>query len=170
MASMTNPSKVLEVGCGEGYIANLINHSCLPAKVFACDLSTNHIKQAKESYPGVIFFIASIYNLPFKDGSIDLVIASEVLEHLDDPDLALKELERVTMEPLIISVPREPLWRFLNMIRGRYLTHFGNTPGHCGHWSKRGFIEFLNKRLEIIKVSSPLPWSICFCRKRNARN
>ena len=42
---------------------------------------------------------------------------------------------------LLVSVPREPLWRGLNMARGAYLKDLGNTPGHVNHWSKRTFVR-----------------------------
>ena len=44
---------------------------------------------------------------------------------------------------LLVSVPREPLWRGLNLARGSYLRELGNTPGHLNHWSKRRFASLL---------------------------
>ena len=58
---------------------------------------------------------------------------------------------------LIVSVPREPLWRALNLARLSYIGALGNTPGHLGHWSKRGFVRFLGERVEVVEVRSPLP-------------
>ena len=54
------------------------------------------------------------------------------------PEATLAEMARVARRHLLVSVPREPLWRGLNMARGAYLRDLGNTPGHVNHWSKRG--------------------------------
>jgi len=68
--------------------------------------------------------------LPPKSQSYDLTIACEVLEHLEDPGQALTEIDRVTKQSVLISVPQEPMWRILNMARGKYWSDLGNTPGH----------------------------------------
>ena len=65
---------------------------------------------------------------------------------------------------LIASVPREPLWRALNLARLSYVRELGNTPGHMGHWSRRGFERFLGERFEVIEVRSPIPWTMALCR------
>ena len=67
-----------------------------------------------------------------------MAAAIEVLEHVPDPEATLAEMARVARRRLLVSVPREPLWRGLNMARGAYLRALGNTPGHVNHWSKRG--------------------------------
>jgi hypothetical protein len=64
----------------------------------------------------------------------------------------------------LVSVPREPLWRALNLARLKYVSELGNTSGHLGHWSKRGFVEFLSQRVEVVEVRSPLPWTMALCR------
>jgi len=61
-------------------------------------------------------------------------------------------------------VPREPIWRALNLARGKYVRDLGNTPGHLGHWSRRGFLELLGGRLEVVAVRTPLPWTMALCR------
>ena len=71
--------------------------------------------------------------------AFEAVVCTEVLEHLEEPEKALRELLRVTRRWVILSVPREPLWRVLNMVRGAYLRHFGNTPGHIGGFVERNF-------------------------------
>ena len=64
----------------------------------------------------------------------------------------------------IVSVPREPLWRALNLGRLKYLRDLGNTPGHLQHWSRRSFLSFLERRLEVVAVRSPVPWTMALCR------
>ncbi len=87
-----------------------------------------------------------------------------MLEHLDDPEAALGTLARMARPWLLVSVPREPAWRAMNMARLKYLGDLGNTPGHLGHWSKRGFIRFLEREVEVVEVATPLPWTMALCR------
>ena len=68
-------------------------------------------------------------NLPFADDEFDVATAIEVLEHVPDPEHTVAEMARVAQALLLVSVPREPLWRGLNMARGAYLRDLGNTPG-----------------------------------------
>lgn len=85
---------------------------------------------------------------------------------MEEPDKALEEIMRVTDRYIIVSVPREPIWRFFNMIRGKYLMELENTPGHIQHWSSRKFVTFLRKHtLKIIQISCPLPWTMVLLEK-----
>ena len=81
----------------------------------------------------------------FADGEFDLATAIEVLEHVPEPEATLAEMARVARRRLLVSVPREPLWRGLNVARGAYLRELGNTPGHVNHWSKRAFAALLSR-------------------------
>jgi hypothetical protein len=99
----------------------------------------------------------------------DLVVCCEVMEHLEEPSKALSALAAMRGELYLFSVPREPIWRILNMARGAYLSDFGNSPGHLQHWSRRGFIRFLKEEFDLVEVRSPLPWTAILCRLRNGR-
>jgi len=90
--------------------------------------------RARELVSDVPFTRESIYELPRPAASVDTVVCLEVLEHLGDPEAGLRELARVTQRHVILSVPREPLWRLLNMARGAYLRDWGNTPGHLRNY------------------------------------
>lgn len=159
---------VLEAGCGEGEVANFIaekfNGTCQYTSIDAFDVSDKVIKKAQEMYPNINFFTGSIYEIA--RGGYDLVVCSEVLEHLEEPEKALFELKKTTDKYLLVSVPREPVWCVLNMVRGKYLRDFGNTPGHIQHWSKKKFLEFLKcSGMNIRKVKSPLPWTMVLLEK-----
>ena len=94
----------------------------------------------------------------------DLIVACEVMEHLDDPELALRAIAAARPRFLFVSVPREPMWRLLNIVRGRYLGALGNTPGHVQHWSTNGFLNMLGAHTEVLAVRTPLPWTQALCR------
>ena len=108
-------------------------------------------------------------NLPFADGEFDLASAIEVLEHVPDPEHTVAEMARVAQRWLLVSVPREPLWRALNMARGAYIKELGNTPGHLNHWSKRGFVALLARHGEVVEARSPFPWTMLLVRLRGWR-
>jgi ubiquinone/menaquinone biosynthesis C-methylase UbiE len=104
-------------------------------------------------------------NLPFEQGSFEMASAIEVLEHVPDPAHTVAEMARVARGGhLLVSVPREPLWRGLNMARGAYLKDLGNTPGHVNHWSKRSFVRLLSQHGTVLEARSPFPWTMLLVR------
>ena len=150
---------VLEVGCGEGELCAHLQRR-RPASFVGVDISPRVLEIAQQRHPQLPVCAQSATDLGFEDRSFDLVIACEVLEHLPDPEPALRELRRVSRRHVIVSVPREPLWRVLNVARGAYLSDLGNTPGHLQHWSRSGFVRFVSRELEVKRVWSPLPWTV----------
>ena len=153
----TGASSVLEVGCGEGLLADHLIKRARPARFEACDVA---LRPAPGIDPQIALREASIYDLPFPDRSFDLVICCEVLEHLQDPAAGLAELARVSARHVLLSTPWEPVWRLLNLARGRYLRGLGNTPGHLQHFSRRALIDLAATRLGALRVRRPLPWTV----------
>ena len=151
------PARALEVGCGEGVIADRMYHHW--NEVVALDLPDAGLRADWRHYPGPRFLHASAHELPFADNRFDVVVAAEVLEHLPDPVKGLREMARVGRRHLVLSVPREPVFRCCNLLAGRYVRDLGNTPGHLNHWSKRGFVRFVSQVAEIRAVTSPFPWT-----------
>jgi 2-polyprenyl-3-methyl-5-hydroxy-6-metoxy-1,4-benzoquinol methylase len=98
--------------------------------------------------------------LPFADSEFDLAAAIEVLEHVPDPEGTVAEMARVASRHLLVSVPREPLWRVLNVARGAYLRDLGNTPGHVNHFSRRAFVSLLVRHGRLVSVRTPFPWTM----------
>lgn len=126
-----------------------------------------HANASEQGINPELFEVRSIYDLEPGCDSADLVVCCEVLEHLEHPEEGLLALQSITTKNLIVSVPREPIWRFLNMARGKYIWDWGNTPGHLQHWSKRGFVNLVSKHFLIEEVKTPLPWTMLLCRKRD---
>ena len=154
--------RVLEVGCGEGELADRLVRSCdparRPARYLATDVSLERLRPGLD--PCIESRAASIYELPFGDRSFELVVCCEVLEHLEDPARGLAELARVAGERVIISTPWEPVWRAMNMARGKYLLELGNTPGHIQHFSRRGLETLAATQLRLLEMRTPLPWTV----------
>lgn len=154
---------VLEVGCGAGYsLVHLQKYYDTKVSFSACDIDPELVRLAKEKNPNVMCEVGSIYDLPYKDKSFDTVYCLEVMEHLEDPKKALEELARVTRKNIIISTPNEPIWRFLNCARLKYLSNLGNTPGHINHWSSKKLSNLISNYFEIKKIKKPLPWTIVY--------
>jgi ubiquinone/menaquinone biosynthesis C-methylase UbiE len=153
------PTSVLEVGCGEGLLARHLHRSGpRPERFVASDVEIDRV--VPDLDPEIEVVEASIYALPFSNAEFDLVVCCEVLEHLGDPALGLAELARVAGRHVLLSTPREPLWRVLNVARGRYLGELGNTPGHIQHFSRRGLVRLAETRLRVLEQRSPLPWTV----------
>jgi 2-polyprenyl-3-methyl-5-hydroxy-6-metoxy-1,4-benzoquinol methylase len=169
MIAKVAPKTVHEVGCGEGY--HSLRWKKQGLQVLGSDFSPKVIEiaqsnAAEQGEPQEMFKVRSIYDLQRSADSADLIICCEVLEHLEYPDMALEVLQRVASSSVILSVPREPLWRILNISRGKYIANFGNTPGHIQHWSKLGIIGLVARYFEIEEVRSPLPWTMLRCSVR----
>ena len=167
LAAKVPVASALEIGCGEGELS--IRLAQRGFRVRGCDISADIVEEARRraADAGVD---ATFWQQPIE--SIDdanaapLVVCCEVLEHLDDPVSGVDTLARLARPHLIASVPREPVWRALNLARGKYVGDLGNTPGHVNHWSRRGFLDLLARRFDIVEAKTPLPWTMALCRVR----
>ena len=90
-----------------------------------------------------------------------MTVCCEVLEHLKNPNKGLSEIKRISKKDVIVSVPIEPVWRVLNILRGKYLKSFGNTPGHLNHWSVFSFQKLIRESGFCIKRKIiSFPWQM----------
>jgi SAM-dependent methyltransferase len=160
---------LLDVGCGEGVLTQQWAQSLGDGRrVVGIDLDDPalHAEWAKRTAPNLEYRVMKAENLPFADDEFDAAAAIEVLEHVPDPEHTVAEMARVAQRWLLVSVPREPLWRALNMARGAYWKDLGNTPGHVNHWSKRSFVSLLERHGEVVQARSPFPWTMLLVRLR----
>jgi ubiquinone/menaquinone biosynthesis C-methylase UbiE len=161
------PGSILDVGCGEGVLVHKWAQRYPQARIVGIDLEAPDIQAgwAQHQAPNIEYRINKAENLPFADGEFTLASAIEVLEHVPEPAHTVAEMARVARGGhVLVSVPREPLWRGLNMARGAYLKDLGNTPGHVNHWSKRSFVELLSRHGEVVEARSPFPWTMLLVR------
>jgi 2-polyprenyl-3-methyl-5-hydroxy-6-metoxy-1,4-benzoquinol methylase len=160
------PTSLLDVGCGEGVLVHQWAQRLISARVVGIDLEEESIQAGwrERQAPNLEYRVMDAENLPFADREFDLACAIEVLEHVPDPEHTVSEMARCAERHLLVSVPREPLWRMLNMARGAYWPALGNTPGHLNHWSRRSFVELLSRHGEVVEVRSPFPWTMLLVR------
>lgn len=162
-----DPKDVLEVGCGEGHITNIILDNS-QAKIKALDVSDLILEEASSAISSkrVLFQNQSVYSLSEMSIQAEMVVCCEVLEHLEDPILGLNNLHTAAAPYALLSVPREPLFRTMNLMRGSYITSLGNCPAHIQHWSKTKFIELVSRQFEVLETASPIPWTVLLLRAK----
>lgn len=161
-----DPTSLLDVGCGEGVLVHKWAQRLAQARVVGIDLEEPSIQAGwrERQAPNLDYKVMRAESLPFTDDEFDLVTAIEVLEHVPDPEHTLSEMARCGERHLLVSVPREPVWRMLNMARGAYLSELGNTPGHLNHWSRRSFTKLLSRYGKVEETRSPFPWTMLLVR------
>jgi SAM-dependent methyltransferase len=160
------PESALDVGCGEGVLTVEWAERLRGGRVVGIDLDDPKLRAewAARTRPNLEFRAEEATSLSFADDEFDLAAAMEVLEHVPEPGRTVAEMARVARRWLLVSVPREPLWRGLNMARGAYLRDLGNTPGHVNHWSKRAFVSLLSRYGTVEEARSPVPWTMALVR------
>ncbi len=161
-----DPHKILDIGCGEGFITNQLR-LITSKEVIGMEIGKEVLLKAIKAYPNISFIQGSTYKIPFDDNSFELITALELLEHLEESKTAIRDMKRVCSKWLILSIPLEPLWSVLNIVRFKYLGSFGNTPGHINKWSLKAFLAILGDDFEIIAIKKPLPWIMVLCRVKS---
>lgn len=154
------PRRTLDVGCGEGFVLRALGGAV--GEAHACDLSESAVAACRAAVPGVQAQVASATELPYEDDVFDVVICLEVLEHLDDPARAVRELARVSRGHLVLSVPWEPWFQLGNLARGKYLGRLGNHPEHVQRWGPAGFRRMLEGTAAVgpVRLVGSFPWTI----------
>jgi 2-polyprenyl-3-methyl-5-hydroxy-6-metoxy-1,4-benzoquinol methylase len=162
-----SPQTFLDAGCGEGFVADLLLRKMPGLELTGFDFNPDAVEIARAKNPTATFITASIFDLPYDDSSFDVVGCFEVLEHLPDPRLALKELTRVARNAVIISVPHEPFFCYSNVARGKNLDirPRGSDPDHKNFWSRKAFGEFVGTELDVVTLTGSFPWTICVGKK-----
>jgi 2-polyprenyl-3-methyl-5-hydroxy-6-metoxy-1,4-benzoquinol methylase len=166
LLARAEPRSLLDVGCGEGVLVHQWAQRLPDARIVGIDLAEDSIQAgwAARQAPNLEYRTMPAEDLPFANDEFDLASAIEVLEHVPDPEHTLAEMARCAARHLLVSVPREPLWRGLNIARGAYLAQLGNTPGHLNHWSKRSFTRLLARHGQVVELRSPFPWTMLLVR------
>jgi ubiquinone/menaquinone biosynthesis C-methylase UbiE len=138
--------KVLDVGCGIGEFLDFYKNS------YGIEVNPFLVKYCKEK--GLNVKLGSIYKIPFKGNMFDVVLCSHVLEHLEKPNIAIKEMRRV-LKPkgkLILLVPTE--------------SGFRRDKTHKKFWHRENLKKLLEKTNFKIERMFYFPFSFKFFRER----
>lgn len=163
---LDNIESVLEVGCGAGESSQRIHKMLGDRKFDPTEYDDRYIEAIERcNYPFKVTK-EDVYKLTKSHGEYDCVVMLEVLEHLENYKQALKELFRVSSRYVIISVPNEPTWSLLNLVRLKYFKSLGNTPGHINHWNKRRLSVLLGEYGKVLNIVTTLPWVIAIVEKK----
>ncbi|HZE87235.1 MAG TPA: class I SAM-dependent methyltransferase [Methylomirabilota bacterium] len=160
-----HPQSILDAGCGEGFFLTKLSHAKIGKKLEGIEYGDEAIKIGKKLHPTIIIKKADIYKLPYRNNSFDVVVCTEVLEHLVHPEKALLELKRVAKKYIVLSVPNEPLFTIQRVLRGKNILHLGAHPEHIQHWSSSTFKKFVTKYVKVIDDMTPLPWTLVVAEK-----
>lgn len=111
----SNIDKLLDIGCSYGYYTRFYLNKC--KEVYGIDPNEDLIKIAKKRYPRIKFKIGDAEKIPFKDDYFDVILLSDVLEHVNDEEKAINEVYRVLKNNgvIIITVPHKGLFRFMDV-------------------------------------------------------
>lgn len=160
----TRCETVLDVGCAEGFVLNELFQRGVAARLIGIDVDAAAIARGKQLFPHLDLRHGDGLQIDAIDGSYDLVLALEILEHLNEPELLLAELRRVSRRHCIVSVPHEPWFCLANLARLKNVSRWGNDIEHLNHWNPRVFPKFLEANdLKILDHRLPFPWMLYRC-------
>jgi 2-polyprenyl-3-methyl-5-hydroxy-6-metoxy-1,4-benzoquinol methylase len=161
------PRSVLEVGCGEGYMLEALVRAGCDAELTGVELSPVAVAHARARLGSRARIEHGDARELGEDGRrFDVVMMLEVLEHLEDPAAMLPVLARLCERAVVLSVPWEPWFRTLNLLRGRHLSRLGNHPEHLQRFSRAAFVELVRTRFEPIACPVVWPWTMVVARPR----
>ena len=85
-------NSVMDFGCGQGSLLSVLTEVFRVSNLSGCDISNKLCENARIKVPSADIRVADLEDLPFNDDSIDCGFATEVLEHMETPVKALKEI------------------------------------------------------------------------------
>jgi len=138
------PETILDIGCASGWFLSKIADKYLEANCFGIDVYNKAIQYGKKHYKNLHLRRGNAHKLPYKSKSFDLILCTEVLEHVENPDIVLKEMRRV-LKPNGLSL--------IEMDSGNLLfklVWYWWNDMRKGVWKDAHLHEFDSKKLEKI--------------------
>ena len=164
------PRRTLDFGTGEGFLLERLERLGVRfPSLLGVDLRDDALAEARRRCPGYDFRHQDLLAWEPAPEPFDLTIASEVLEHLPQPERFLECLAGMTCGHLLLTVPWEPWFSLMNLLRGRDLMRLGNHPEHVNQWTGRSFRRLVEPYVEIERFRTVFPFLIVVARPRAAR-
>lgn len=156
-----NPKTILDFGCGEGFFLKAMKDRGLSEKkILGVDNRKKAVENASSLLPEYDFKQIDLFQISPDEFQFDLVMAIEVLEHLYEPEKFVKHLNLLSSRYLLFTVPFEPWFQTINLLRGRDILRLGNHPEHVNHWSPASFRKFLTPYIRIKNLFIKFPWIV----------
>jgi 2-polyprenyl-3-methyl-5-hydroxy-6-metoxy-1,4-benzoquinol methylase len=154
MGDISN-KKILDAGSGEGLFLSTLNTKY----TFGIELSEKRTKKALQNYPNLSISVADVKNLPFSNDSFDVIVCSEVLEHVSEYKKAIDEFKRC-IKPnglIVLSFPNE-----FTVCIGRFLTlkFPAHEIDHINSIKPKDITELLGQKYTSLNVPN-LPYPFC---------
>lgn len=163
--SRVNVSSVLEVGCGEGFVLDYLIKRNPTLRLVGIDSNPSAIRMASQiTARRITYACADGQHIPYPDGAFEMVIISEVLEHVQtDPTDILREAMRVSRRFLLITVPREPYFWAITacLLAFRAI----NDPEHINFWTKYQLQQWLRQHLAVLHYATRDLHQFALCEK-----
>lgn len=142
------PKKLLDIGCGDGSFSARLRKCC---EVFGVDVSQKAIDLARRIGVNAYKADISCQELPFSNEYFDIVYMGDVIEHLLNPDFAIKEVRRVLKSDgfLVLSTPNIASWlnRLLLVVGLQPLSSEVSTVKSFGRYGKQDITPVGHLRL-----------------------
>jgi SAM-dependent methyltransferase len=161
------PTSILDFGCGEGFLTEALRAEGAPLNGYlGVDLRADAIDDARARNPKQAFLVADLFDPVALAPKYDVVLASQVLEHLIGPEKFLQRLAQLTARRLILTVPAEPWFQIINLARGRDLIRLGNHPEHVNHWNEKTFAAFVDSAARVVSTKTVFPFVVVTAEPR----
>lgn len=160
------PSEILDVGCGEGYTLAALRAGGITCPMAGIDFSAEAVELARQRVPDATFTVEDALVVAETGRKFDLVLMTEVLEHIPSPERMLPVLETIAKRYVVTSVPWEPFFRGLNLLRGKHVLALGNDPEHINHWGRASFLRLMGQRFAVRSAPLVFPWTLVATEKR----
>ncbi len=149
-------TRVLDLGCRDGFLTSKFLSGC---NVTGIDIDAESLKLYESNLKNMVQNIKTVttdlnQKLPFADGSFDIVIAGEIIEHLIQPSLFASEIRRILDKGgrLVGSTPNAArLDKRLQLIRGRDPKEFSD-PTHLQYFTKNSLGNILSRSFDLVEI------------------
>ena len=163
-------ASILDLGCGEGYVLEALLAAGVEANLVGIDRSVDAVDRARARVGDRAEILCrDVTELEDLPRSFDVVMLLEVLEHLDDPHAALDLLASLTDRHVLVSVPWEPFFRGLNLLRLKNVRRWGSDPEHLHHWTRAAFERLVVSRFTVVERGRAFPWTLLLLEPLESR-
>lgn len=139
------PRRLLDVGCGSGYLASLVRSGLPAVRMDGADISEVALRRAAKQFEHVWQVNLDADPLPAETGAYDTAVCVEVLEHLYDPSHTLESIRRClsTGGRIVATVPNLAFWRYRAALLLGRIPLAVSDPRHLHAFNSVAFRELL---------------------------